>query len=333
MKGKKPVDMSASVRRRLLNRAKAKGEDYNFTLSQFAIERFLYRLGVSVHKQRFVLKGASLFCLWSQEPHRATWDLDLLGRGGGTVAEIEAAVRDICATPVDDDGVRFDPSSAAGEPIREDQEYQGVRVRLVAHLGQARVPLQVDVGFGDAVTPAPQLAAYPTALEQPQPHVLVYSREAVIAEKLEALVALGPRNSRMKDFYDLHSLALRFDFDGSILASRGSGCDLRPAEYADSRGRALRAQRRVRGLAGTSGPMARIPQAGPPAGRIHTARAVEGAPRVSRSCPRCRSLPCCFRRDLASWRAVAIAANIADDLSGRPALERIWMRECASTMT
>ncbi len=143
MKAKKPVDMSASVRQRLLNRAKARGEDYNFTLSQFAIERFLYRLGVSVHKQRFVLKGATLFCLWSQEPHRATWDLDLLGRGGGTVSEIEAAVRDICSTPADDDGIRFDPSSAAGEPIREDQEYQGVRVRLVAHLGQARVPVQV----------------------------------------------------------------------------------------------------------------------------------------------------------------------------------------------
>lgn len=218
MKAKKPVDLSASVRQRLLNRAKARGEDYNFTLSQFAIERFLYRLGVSVHKQRFVLKGASLFCLWSQESHRATWDLDLLGRGGGTVPEIEAAVRDICSTPVDDDGIHFDPTSAAGEPIREDQEYQGVRIRLVARLGQARVPLQVDVGFGDAVTPPPQIAAYPTALEQPQPHVLAYSREAVVAEKLEALVALGPRNSRMKDFYDMHSLALRFDFAGRLLA-------------------------------------------------------------------------------------------------------------------
>lgn len=219
MKARKPVDMSASVRQRLLNRAQAKGEDYNFTLSQFAIERFLYRLGVSAHKQRFVLKGASLFCLWSQEPHRATWDLDLLGRGGGTVPEIEAAVRDICATPVDDDGIRFDPSSAAGEPIREDQEYQGVRVRLIAHLGQARVPLQVDVGLGDVVTPPPRIAAYPTALAQPQPRVLAYSREAVVAEKLEALVALGPRNSRMKDFYDLHSLALRFDFVGPVLAA------------------------------------------------------------------------------------------------------------------
>ncbi len=218
MNARKPIDTSASVRQRLLNRAKTRGEDFNFTLSQFAIERFLYRLGVSAHKERFVLKGASLFCLWSQEPHRATWDLDLLGRGGGTVEEIEAAVRDICVTPVEDDGIHFDPNSAAGEPIREGQKYQGVRVRLVAHLGQARVPLQVDVGFGDAVTPPPRIAIYPTALEQPPPRVLAYPREAVVAEKLEALVALGPGNSRMKDFYDLHSLALRFDFAGPVLA-------------------------------------------------------------------------------------------------------------------
>jgi Nucleotidyl transferase AbiEii toxin, Type IV TA system len=219
LKTKKPVDVSASVRQRLLNRAKARSEDYNFTLSQFAIERFLYRLGVSAHKRRFVLKGASLFCLWSDEPHRATWDLDLLGKGGGTVPEIETAMRDICATPVDDDGISFDPASVAGEPIRADQEYHGVRIRLTAHLGQARVPVQIDVGFGDAVTPPPKVAAYPTALDQAPPRVLAYSRETVVAEKLEALVAHGPRNSRMKDFYDLHSLALRFDFAGPVLAA------------------------------------------------------------------------------------------------------------------
>lgn len=207
------------MRQRLLNRARARSEDFNFILSQFAIERFLYRLGVSVHKQRFVLKGASLFCLWGQEPHRATWDLDLLGRGGGTVEEIGAAMRDICVTRVEDDGIHFDPSSAAGEPIREGQKYQGVRIRLMAHLGQARVPLQVDIGFGDAVTPPPEIAIYPTALEQAAPRVLAYPREAVVAEKLEALIALGPGNSRMKDFYDLHSLALRFDFAGPVLAA------------------------------------------------------------------------------------------------------------------
>jgi predicted nucleotidyltransferase component of viral defense system len=218
VKRKKPANVAESVRQQLLNRGKARGEDYNFTLSQYAIERFLYRLAESEHRQRFVLKGASLFCVWSQEPHRATWDLDLLGRGGGTISDVERAVRDICTTEVPDDGVIFDAESVRGEEIRPDEEYQGVRVRLTARLGEARVPVQVDVGFGDAMTPAPRLETYPTALEQPEPRVLAYSRETVIAEKLEALVSLGPRNSRMKDFYDLHFLAANFEFSGRVLS-------------------------------------------------------------------------------------------------------------------
>jgi len=212
-----PTDLAASIRQRLLNRSKARGEDYNFTLSQYAVERFLFRLSRSTHRDLFVLKGASLFCLWSDTPHRATWDLDLLGRGG-TVAEVEVAVSEICATSVEDDGLRFDPASIRGEAIRDDQEYAGVRVRLVAWLGSAKVPLQVDVGFGDAVTPAPRFELYPSALAQPRARVLAYSRDAVVAEKLEAMVALGARNSRMKDFYDVYFLASRFAFSGSVLS-------------------------------------------------------------------------------------------------------------------
>jgi hypothetical protein len=136
----------------------------------------------------------------------------------GTIPEIEKAVREICATPVEDDGLRFDPTSLKGEAIREDQEHRGVRTRLVATMGNAKIPVQVDVGFGDLVTPSPRLETYPTALKQPQPRVLVYSREAVVGEKLEAMVALGPRNSRMKDFYDLHFLAAKFHFSGRTLA-------------------------------------------------------------------------------------------------------------------
>ncbi len=220
MRTRTPADLPASILQRLLNRARMRGEDYNFTLSQFAIERFLYRLSVSRHRERFVLKGASLFCLWSQEPHRATWDLDLLGHGGGTVPEIEAAVRDICATPVEeDDGLLFDQTSVVGDTIRDDEEYQGARVRLAAHLGRAKVPVQVDVGLGDAVVPPPKIEVYPSALGHARPHVLAYTREAVVAEKLEALVVLGPRNSRMKDFYDLHSLAQRFEFAGPLLSA------------------------------------------------------------------------------------------------------------------
>jgi hypothetical protein len=131
---------------------------------------------------------------------------------------MEKAIREICATSVVDDGVRFDPESIEGEEIRADEEYQGVRIRLMAHLGDARVPVQVDIGFGDAVIPAPRIATYPTALDHPEPRVLAYSREAVVAEKLEALVSLGPRNSRMKDFYDLHFLAASFEFSGQVLS-------------------------------------------------------------------------------------------------------------------
>jgi hypothetical protein len=212
-----PAGLAASVRQRLLDRAKARGEDYNYTLSQYAVERFLFRLSRSVHRDRFVLKGARLFCLWSENPHRATWDLDLLGRGG-SIPEVAAAVSEICATPVEDDGLEFDTTSVQGEAIREGQEYEGVRTRLLARLGAARIPVQVDVGFGDAVTPAPRLEIFPGALAQPRARVLAYCREAVVAEKLEAMVALGARNSRMKDFYDIQYLAREFAFAGPPLA-------------------------------------------------------------------------------------------------------------------
>ena len=137
---------------------------------------------------------------------------------GGTIPDIEKAVREICATPVEDDGLRFDPASVRGERIRDDEEYLGVRTRLVAHIGRAKIPVQVDVGIGNAVTPSPRMEVFPSALQQPQPRVLAYTREAVVAEKLEAMVALGARNSRMKDFYDLHFLAAKFEFSGRILA-------------------------------------------------------------------------------------------------------------------
>ena len=156
MKTKKPSNLAASVRQQLLNRAKARGEDFNFTLSRYAIERFLYRLAQSAHHDRFVLKGANLFSLWTRDRHRATWDLDLMARGA-TVREIEKAVREICAAPVEDDGLLFDAASVRGELIRDDQEYQGVRTRLVASIGEAKIPVQVDVGFGDAVIPPPRL--------------------------------------------------------------------------------------------------------------------------------------------------------------------------------
>jgi hypothetical protein len=191
--------------------------EFQLVLSEFAIERLLYRLGVSRHADRFILKGAMLFKLWSADRHRATWNLDLLGQGASDVAAVVAVVRDLCSIPAED-GINFDVDSITGEEIRAVDEDAGVRVRFQARLAEARIPMQVDVGFGDTITPAPVRETYPTLLDHPAPSILVYPREAVVAEKLEAMVSLGVTNSRMKDFYDVHALASSFAFEGPTLA-------------------------------------------------------------------------------------------------------------------
>lgn len=185
-------------------------------LSEFAIERLLYRLGASEHRDRFVLKGATLFKLWTPGDRRATWDLDLLGRGSSQVSDIVSAVRDLCGVDASD-GIVFDSETVVGEEIRDPTQYGGVRVRLQAHLAGARIPVQVDVGFGDAVVPAPTKTDYPVLLDHDPPRILTYPREAVVAEKLEAVVSLGVTNTRLKDVYDLHRLADAFPFDGPPL--------------------------------------------------------------------------------------------------------------------
>jgi len=157
-----------------------------------------------------------LLKLWSPGSVRATWDLDLLGRGENTVDAVAAVVRDLCEIEVSD-GIVFDPASIVGEEIRADEEYAGVRIRLVARLAGARIPVQVDVGFGDAIVPPPRRETYPTLLDHPAPRILAYPREAVVAEKLEAIITLGTANTRMKDFYDVHQLASAFPFDGGVL--------------------------------------------------------------------------------------------------------------------
>jgi len=214
---RRPTDLAASVRARLLDVSRRRGLEFQLVLSDFAIERLLYRIGVSAHSEHLVLKGAMLLKLWSADRHRATWDLDLLGRGPNTVASVESILRDLCA--IDGaDAILFDPASIAGEEIRAADEYAGVRVRLEAHLAGARIPVQVDVGFDDAIVPLPTRENYPTLLDHAPPRILAYPREAVVAEKLEAMVTLGVTNSRMKDFYDVHLLASSFAFDGPPLA-------------------------------------------------------------------------------------------------------------------
>jgi predicted nucleotidyltransferase component of viral defense system len=217
MKRGTPTDLARSVRERLVTLSHQRGENPNLVLIRYAAERLLYRLSRSVHRDTFVLKGAMLFLSWSGYPHRPTRDVDLLGFGGLSLARLGDIMAEICLTQVEDDGLRFDPETIRVEEIREQNEYGGLRVRLVAMLGTSRLPLQVDVGIGDVVTPDPLEIEFPTLLSFPAPRVRAYGREAVIAEKLHAMVVLGLVNSRMKDFFDLWTIATSCAVEGTVL--------------------------------------------------------------------------------------------------------------------
>jgi len=217
MKREAPFNLPASVHQRLLNLSQQRGEEFNLLLTRFAIERLLYRLSRSAEAGHFVLKGALTFAVWGMQPHRPTRDLDLLGYGENTSGRLIEAFRCICDAETEADGLTFDLDSLRAHPIRLDQEYQGQRVELNAYLGKARVPLQIDIGFGDIVTPPAEEAIYPTLLAFPAPRVRVYPKEAVVAEKLHAMIVLGALNSRIKDFYDLWIMARELPFEGAVL--------------------------------------------------------------------------------------------------------------------
>lgn len=210
-------NIAASVRARLLNRARESGQDFELVLTRYAIERLLYRLSVSRHADQFLLKGALLFDLWFDIPHRPTRDADFLGFGSAEPPTVEAVFREVCSIDVQD-GVAFQPDSVQAAEIRKEAHYAGVRVLLLGVIDGARCRLQVDIGFGDAVTPGPEDVEYPVMLpEFAAPKLRVYPRYTVVAEKLEALASLGIANSRMKDYFDLWILARHTDFDGDTL--------------------------------------------------------------------------------------------------------------------
>ena len=215
MTGKKNI--AASVAARLLNQARKTGADYQTLLTSYCLERFLYRLGVSDRADRFVLKGAMLMRLWADQPYRATRDLDLLRRGDMAFASVRDDLAAIVLTEVPDDGVTFDASAIDLEAIRAEDEYAGARAMLPARSGSARIRLQIDMGVGDTVWPPPKMCAYPTMLDLPAPAILAYPQEAVVAEKFEAMLVLGDRNSRIKDFFDIDYLAKHFAFDRATL--------------------------------------------------------------------------------------------------------------------
>jgi predicted nucleotidyltransferase component of viral defense system len=215
----KPKNMSASIRQRLLNHSTTINTDPNLVLIWYGLERFLYRLSVSTHSERFVLKGAMLFRLWSGANFRSTKDLDLEGFLQDEVEVVRRVFASICVQPVEDDGLVFDASSVKVTEIRDTQEYGGFRVLVTAKLGTAVLRLQIDVGFGDAITPTPAITEFPSILSQSRPRIRVYPRETVVAEKFEAMVQLGMTNSRMKDYYDLWFMSSHFEFEGSTLGA------------------------------------------------------------------------------------------------------------------
>ncbi len=211
-------NVPASVHMRLLAGARERREDFNLTLKRYTAERFLYRLGASRYRERFVLKGAMLFALWGGSLYRATRDLDLTGYTEDDSRALVAIMQDICAVSCPTDGLAFQADTVGAEPIRDQSEYHGFRVQLQVLLGTARITLQIDVGFGNAIEPPAQYEEYPVLLEGPAPRIRAYPREAVVAEKVHAMVVLGAANSRYKDFYDVLVLATHFSFSGRVLA-------------------------------------------------------------------------------------------------------------------
>lgn len=218
MTGGTPKNMAASVHQRLLNEARRTGRPFNELLQYFAMERFLYRLSVSPQAPKFLLKGAMMLRVWKVPLSRPTMDIDLLGRTANETEQIVAAMQAVCSQPVEDDGLHFDPASVVGQRIAEDAEYKGVRITFRGSLGNARISMQIDIGFGDVVRPAPVDVELPALLDFPMPRLKGYTRETSIAEKFHAMVQRGQLNSRMKDFYDIWLLSRQFDFEGAVLA-------------------------------------------------------------------------------------------------------------------
>lgn len=192
-------------------------KDFGLILVKYGLERILYRLSRSKHRDTFVLKGALLFELWTKHTYRATRDADFLARGDNSPQRFVGIFKELCAIEVEPDGLTFDADSVKAERITEDADYEDVRVTFAAYLERARIPIQIDVGFGDAITPSPVETQYPTLLPAPHLRLLTYPKETVVAEKFEAMVKLGIANSRMKDFYDLEALSRTLDFGGKIL--------------------------------------------------------------------------------------------------------------------
>lgn len=212
-------NIAASVAQRLKNRAVKEGILYNDLLLHYGIERFLYRLSQSTYKSRFILKGGLVLYAFDPAFSRETRDIDLLAYAVNTVDNLKAIIEEICATDVEADGIKFDADSLQGRIIKERDKYSGVRVKFIGNLGNTRIPMQVDIGFGDVITPSPVETNYPTILENVNsPHLRVYPPETILAEKIHALVKLDLLNSRLRDFYDIWYLTETRKYDGRAVS-------------------------------------------------------------------------------------------------------------------
>lgn len=211
------VNLPVSVLHRLRNKARAEGRNPQEILRYYAIERFLYRLAQSDYAEQFVLKGALIFLAWGLDLARPTRDIDLAGFTATDVETVSRIMREVCRTAVISDGMEYDANSVRGAIIREGARYLGVRISIDCTLGKARSPVHIDIGAGDAITPGTIYVRYPTLIEMPAPELRGYPPETVIAEKVEAMVALGEINSRMKDFYDVWLITRRLELEGSTL--------------------------------------------------------------------------------------------------------------------
>lgn len=212
------TNIQSSVRDRLRNKAKKANHSFAEILQFYGMERFLYRFSRSKYVDKFVLKGALLFTVWQVPERRTTLDIDFLAHYDNQIENIENVVKDVCDVAVDPDGLVFDANTVQGRKIKEDTDYEGVRVKFVGFLERSQIPMQIDVGFGDTIYPPPRKINYPVILDFPSPRLKGYALETVVSEKFEAMVQLGLLNSRMKDFYDIWLMMRQFDFDGSQLA-------------------------------------------------------------------------------------------------------------------
>ncbi|MCC5845355.1 MAG: nucleotidyl transferase AbiEii/AbiGii toxin family protein [Verrucomicrobia bacterium] len=211
-------NLSASIKQRLLNHARAEGLQFDEVLKNFGIERVLYRLSISEHASRFVLKGAQIFRVWGGNDFRPTRDVDLLGYTSNRLENLTQIIHSLFIEPAED-GLRLDPTTLQAERIKEDADYQGVRITFHIYLDRARIPIQIDIGFDDIVTPEPEEISFPSMLGFPEARLRGYTPQTVIAEKLEAMVLLGERNSRMKDFYDILLLSRTQQFSFEMLCA------------------------------------------------------------------------------------------------------------------